>query len=91
MNEEIQNTMEYLLSLEDSFDKMSFVRKLFLRIFRKRTWNIESEDTHCYIKCECGNYELGFSAGDYKITWCDNCGRGYSTQFKAYKYPRFLK
>lgn len=76
------------------FNKMGFWQKILFALFRKRIWNIGSEDTQCFVRCECvkdDNRGYDLSIGDYSITRCPGCGRGYSTQFRAFKYPRFLK
>lgn len=57
-------------------------------LFRFDHWNIRSEDEHCFVECECGE-ELS-AMGD-NITWCEKCGLGYSTEFKCYRHPKWLK
>ncbi len=75
-----------LMEKYDWLERMPRWRRLLLRLFRdKRVW-YSHEDTHVFVRCECGE-EL--SASDSWVTWC-KCGRGYRTEMHVYKYPALL-
>ena len=69
------------------------VRRFFLRLFRLenkwlKTGFISNKNMRCPVECICGNL---FPVSDCWITWCNQCGRGYSAEFKCYRYPARLK
>ena len=45
------------------------------------------EDVLCHVDCACGNC---FSVSDHPITWCSQCGLGYNTEFRCYRYPTWV-
>ena len=45
---------------------------------------ISSEDTQCFVTCDCGE-EL--SVSDYMIVECPKCHNGYITEFLCYRIP----
>ncbi len=79
-----------LLEKYDWFHTMPWWRCLLLKVCRskKGAFYNSDEDSHCFIECGCG---ANFSACDGWITWCSNCGAGYSTEFKCYQYTKLLK
>ena len=50
-------------------------------------WNtgyISSEDTQCFVTCDCGE---SLSVSDYVIVECPKCHNGYITEFLCYRVP----
>jgi hypothetical protein len=86
--EDARSASERARKEHDFFKYMSRLKRILTRLIRYDYWDIRSEDTHCSVNCECGTQ---ISAAEFDITWCSNCGAGYSTQFKCFKYPKWLK
>jgi hypothetical protein len=67
-------------------------RKVLIFIFKKLRFGnwlwISHEDTTCSIHCSC---EEVLFINDSWITWCENCGKGYSTMFEIVQYPAWIK
>ncbi len=71
----------------DRIREKSWWQKLLLRLLRNSDVFTIGEDPHCTVVCIC---EERLFAGDWRIVWCPECGRGYSTEFKCYRYPARL-
>lgn len=53
---------------------------------RVQYYDIEAEDTQCFVNCECGEK---LSVADYQIEKCPKCGTGYITEFRCYKVENY--
>ncbi len=75
------------MSKYDWIHEKSRWKRLLLRLLRTDNVFTSSEDDHCFVTCVCGEE---FSVGSSFVRWCPKCGRGYSTEFKCYRYPARL-
>ena len=88
LNELTNARIERLKSEGSDFSYMSRLRRWWLRLFRREYWDIGSEDTQCFVNCCCGE---NLSVSDHTVIWCPKCGAGYSTEFRCYRYPGWLR
>ena len=79
---------EYLKREGSDFSYMSRLRRWWLYLFRRMQWDTSGEDTQCFVNCCCGER---LSVSDYQVKWCPKCGAGYSTEFRCYRYPGWLR
>ena len=86
-----QSVQEWRKEGGDYFDDMKWYQRLYYWLIRRhgRYSHTTGQDTHCFIYCFCGMKEI--SAFEGQISWCPNCGRGYSTKFEVYSYKSFMK
>ena len=48
---------------------------------------ITSDDTTCWIVCECG-HDIEEIISDSEITRCPSCGLGYKTEFVVWQFEK---
>ena len=88
LEEETNAKIARLRWLGNDFYLMTRWRRFTLWLFRREEWHTSGEDSQCFVTCCCGE-EL--SASDNGLTWCPKCGTGYSTEFRCYRYPGWLR
>ena len=76
-----------LMRKHDWLDNIPWWRRLLMRLLRSESVFYFGDDTHVFIRCECGE-EL--SANESWVEWCSRCGRGYRTEMHIYKYPGWV-